>query len=52
MELKDVDGVTLRNSRAATIHVAGRRSRKIRLLDTDSVVETDPEVAKDAVLRQ
>jgi hypothetical protein len=52
MELKDVDGVTLRNSRAATIHVAGRRTRKIRLLDTDSVVETDPDVPKEAVVRQ
>ena len=52
LALKDVDGVTLRNSRAATVHVSGRRSRKIRLQDTDSVVTSEPEVAKDAVLRQ
>jgi polygalacturonase len=49
LALKDVDGVTLRNSRANTIHVAGRRSRKILLQDTDSAVTTEPEVPKDAV---
>jgi hypothetical protein len=46
-----VDGVTLRNSRAATVHVAGKRTRKVRLVDTESVVETDSDVAKDAVVR-
>lgn len=49
--LKNVDGVTLRNSRAATVHVAGGRTRKVRLVDTESVVEADPDVAKDAVVR-
>lgn len=52
LELKDVDGVTFRNSRAATVHVAGRRTRKIRLVDTESVVESDPDVPKDAIARQ
>jgi len=51
LALKDVDGVTLRNSRAATVHVAGKRTRKVRLVDTESVVETDSDVAKDAVVR-
>jgi polygalacturonase len=49
--LKNVDGVTLRNSRAATVHVAGGRTRKVRLVDTESVVETDSDVQKDAVAR-
>lgn len=46
MELKDADGVTLRHSHAATIHVAGRKSRKIQLLDTNSVITKEPEVRK------
>ncbi|HLK21354.1 MAG TPA: glycosyl hydrolase family 28 protein [Bryobacteraceae bacterium] len=41
IELKDADGVTLRHSHAATIHVAGRHSRKINLSDTDSVMAWD-----------
>jgi len=51
LALKDADGVTLRNSRATTVHVSGRRSRKIHLQDTDSAVTSEPEVAKDAVVR-
>lgn len=50
--LKDVDGVTMRHSRTATVQVAGQRSRKIRLVDTEAVVASEPEVAKDAVARQ
>jgi hypothetical protein len=50
IELKDADGVTLRHSRAASIHVAGRRSRKIRLFDTESMISTDPDVSKEAVV--
>jgi polygalacturonase len=52
LALKDVDGMTLRNSRAAKVHVSGKRTRKIRLVDTEAVVETDQDVAKDAVVRQ
>jgi polygalacturonase len=52
IELKDADGVTLRHSRAASIHVAGQRSRKIRLFDTESVISSDPDVAKDAVVQR
>jgi polygalacturonase len=52
LTLKDAENVTLRHSRAATIHVAGKRTRKVRLLDTESLVTTDSDVAKDAVLRQ
>jgi polygalacturonase len=52
LALKNVDAVTLRHSRAAAIHVAGARTRKIRLQDTESIIASDPDVAKDAVLRQ
>ena len=51
LELKDVDGMTLRNSRAASVHVAGRRSRKIRLVDTESAITSEAEVPQDAVVR-
>ena len=51
IELKDADGVTLRHSRAASVHVAGRRSRKIRLLDTESVITSDPDVPTEAVVQ-
>ncbi len=52
LALQDVDGVTLLHSRSATVHIAGQKSRKIRLVDTESVVTSEPEVAKDAVERQ
>jgi polygalacturonase len=52
LALKDADGVMLRNSRANTVHVSGRRSRKILLEDTDAAVTSEPEVAKNAVVRQ
>lgn len=52
IELKDADGVTLRHSRAASVHVAGRPSRKIRFLDTESVISSDPDVSKEAVVQR
>jgi polygalacturonase len=52
LAFKDADGVTLRNSHAASIHVSGRRTRKIRVLGTESVITSGPETAKDAVVRQ
>jgi polygalacturonase len=52
LSFKDADGVTLRNSHAARIHVSGRRTHKIRVLDTESVITSGPETAKDAVVRQ
>ena len=52
LSFKDADGVTLRDSHAARIHVSGRRTRKIRVLDTESVITSGPETAKDAVVRQ
>ncbi len=51
MTLKDVQNVTVRNSHAPAIHVSGARSRKIRLLDTEGTLTTDPEVGKGAVVR-
>jgi polygalacturonase len=52
LALQDVDNVTLRHSRAATVNVAGRRTRKVRLFDTESVISTEPEVANDAIVHQ
>ena len=52
LSLKDVDGVTLRNSHTATVRVAGRGTRKIRLVDIDAAVTSEPEVAADAVIRK
>jgi hypothetical protein len=51
LSLKNVENVTLRHSRAATLHVAGAQSRKIRLVDTEASVSTDPDVAKGAVVK-
>jgi polygalacturonase len=52
LTLKDSDNVTVRHSRASTIQIAGKRTRKVRLLDTESTISTDSDVAKDAVVRQ
>ena len=51
LTLKNVENVTLRHSQAATLHVAGKKSRKIRLLDTQAVITTDSDVPKDAVVK-
>ncbi len=48
--LKDVENVTVRHSRASALKISGRRTRKIRLHDTDAVVATDPEVPAGAVV--
>jgi hypothetical protein len=52
LALKDVDNVTIRHSKAATVHLAGRRTRKVRIQDTESAIESEPEVPKDAIVRQ
>jgi polygalacturonase len=43
LELKDADGVLVRQSRIASVHAAGK-SRGVRLVDTDAKVTTDPGV--------
>ena len=44
--------VTLQSSRAETIHVAGKNTGEVRLLQTDSQISADSDVSKDAILRQ
>ena len=50
--LKNVDGVTVRHSRAATVHVSGGRTRKVRLLDTESRLTSDSDVPAKAVVQK
>ncbi len=52
IELKNVDKITLRSSRAETIHLAGSRTREVRLLQTDAKLTVDGDVSKDAVVEQ
>jgi hypothetical protein len=49
MRLDDVDGVTLRDSEVASLHVAGATSKNVRVVGTDANVTTSPEVPKDGV---
>jgi polygalacturonase len=42
LELNDADGVIVRQSRLASVHVTGSRSKDIRLLDTETAVTADP----------
>jgi hypothetical protein len=50
--LKDAANVTLRNSRAATLHLAGKQTNSIRLLQTETKTTADPDVTGDAFVRQ
>jgi len=50
--LKDAANVTLRNSRAATLHLAGKQTNSIRLLQTETKTTADPDVAGDAFVQQ
>src|SRR5580658_6101472 len=52
IELTNATKVTLQSLRAETIHLAGKATREIRLLQTDPKVSADSDVSKDAVLRQ
>ena len=52
MALNNVDGLTVRHSRAPALNISGARSRKIRVLDTEGIVTTDGDVARDAVVKQ
>ena len=42
IRLNDADGVTLRESLVASVHVSGSQSRAVRLVETDAKVTTDP----------
>jgi len=50
--LKDAAKVTLRNARAATLHLAGKQTASVRLLQTETKITADPDVATDAVAPQ
>lgn len=52
IELTNATKVTLQSLRAETIHLAGKATRGIRLLQTDAKVSTDSDVSKEAILRQ
>lgn len=52
VELTNAKKVTLRSLRAKTIHLAGKGTREVRLLQTDSTISADSDVSKDAIIRQ
>ena len=52
IELMNARNVTLRSSRAKTIHLAGKGTREVRVFQTDSKISADPDVSKDAIIRQ
>ncbi len=52
IELTNATKTTLQSLRAETVHLAGKGTREIRLLQTDSKISADSDVSKDAVLRQ
>lgn len=51
IDLKNANRATLASLGAETVHLAGKGTRQVRLLETDSTVSVDAEVSKDAVLR-
>ena len=52
MELSGAKNVMLQSSHVETIHVAGKGTSGVRLLQTDSKISAEPEVSKDAIVRQ
>lgn len=45
LRLSDVDGMSVLQSRVASIHVSGAGSKNVRLLNTESKITTDPDTA-------
>ncbi|MGB2669673.1 MAG: glycosyl hydrolase family 28 protein [Candidatus Acidiferrum sp.] len=52
IELTNTKNVTLQSLRAKTIHLVGKGTREVRVLQTDSTISADSEVSKDAVIRR
>jgi polygalacturonase len=52
IELKNAAKVTLLSSRGETIHLTGKGTRQVRLLQTDAKIAADSDVSKDAVVRR
>jgi hypothetical protein len=44
LTLNDGDGVMIRQSRIASVHLSGNKSRGVRVVETDATVTTDPGV--------
>jgi len=44
LRLNDVNGVLVRQSRIASVHVAGAKSRGVRLVETHAKITADPDV--------
>ncbi len=42
LQLNDADGVIVRQSRIASVHVSGSKSRAVRLVDTEAKLTADP----------
>ena len=49
--LKEVDNATLRNSRVATLHVAGAHTKMVSVEQTDTHITWDPDVNPSTVVR-
>jgi hypothetical protein len=52
IELTNARKVTLRSSHADTVHLAGKETREVRLLQTDSTISADSDVTQGAVIRR
>jgi polygalacturonase len=50
--VNDVDGITLRDSRAETLRIVGNKTRSVRVLHTDSKITIGPGVPNSALTRQ
>jgi polygalacturonase len=46
LQLNDADGVLVRQSRIASVHVTGSKSKNVRLVETEAKVTTDPGVPR------
>jgi len=52
LALKNVEGATIRESRAPAIEVSGAKSREIRLVDTEGTLAAGVDVPKAAIVRR
>jgi hypothetical protein len=50
--LMNTDRAILQSVDAETIHLAGKGTRGVRLLQTESTISADPDVSQDAIIRQ
>jgi polygalacturonase len=50
VELRNAKDVTVRSSRAASIHLAGSETSGVRLYDTEAKITADPDVPQNALI--